>query len=510
MNRRHEASLGAIGLAGSVLVTVGSWWVGALPSAFADNPPQLITLFPIGSTVPRGLYYVGLATMILVWLAVGRAIRRGDPLPIARWTVLWALPLLFAMPMGRDLWAYAAQGNLLQHGLDPYQYGPGVLPGLYSNEVSPIWLYSTSPYGPFWLFISRIATQAAGAHIVVAALLLRLPAFAGLLAWIWTIPRLAARLGPATAARADFALWLAAASPVTLVLGLGGGHNDLAMIALMLVGLLIATTGGPWSRLLVAGLVFGLAVSIKSPAAVALAFSVPLWLRATDQRPRLRTVLIASATVLLGAAATLALSSVATGLGLGWTNQAATGVAVVSWLSAPTALSMLVALATGGAHGSTTLDSSMRAFRLAGEIVAVVWVAACWLFAFRGRVIAWLAAALGVAAVLTPAVQPWYLLWALALAGLAGRGRFIVLAGTMAGVLFPVLYRPNGQGLDMKPIGAALVAGAALITWLSTRERLSTRDATRPGSILPEVIPADDNSAEHARAEVSADDGAEL
>ena len=114
---------------------------------------------------------------------------------------LAAGPLLFAAPLGRDLWAYAAQGHLTGRGLDPYTSSPADVPGRFSVEVSSRWMHSSAPYGPLWLRISQFAAWVSRDHPLVAALLLRLPAFAGLLLCCWAVPVLAERLAGRAAAR---------------------------------------------------------------------------------------------------------------------------------------------------------------------------------------------------------------------------------------------------------------------------------------------------------------------
>ena len=42
--------------------------------------------------------------------------------------VLWILPLLVVAPMfSRDVFSYAAQGEMMSHHINPYNYGPGTL-----------------------------------------------------------------------------------------------------------------------------------------------------------------------------------------------------------------------------------------------------------------------------------------------------------------------------------------------------------------------------------------------
>ena len=90
-----------------------------------------------------------------------------------------------------------------------------------------------------WLRLSQAADWISGGHPTVAALLLRLPALAGLLLCAWALGEIATRLR--LRGRLGQALWLGVASPLTVVLGVGGGHNDLIMMGLAFAGLALAS-----------------------------------------------------------------------------------------------------------------------------------------------------------------------------------------------------------------------------------------------------------------------------
>jgi hypothetical protein len=133
-------------------------------------------------------------------------------------------------------------------------------------------------------------------------------------------------------------------------------------------------------------------------------------------------------------------------------------------------------------------------------VVAVPLLVALWLLAARPtadarRVVAAFAAALGVAALLAPSVQPWYYCWGLALAGLVVAGRALIVALAAVGLLFAVMITPDGFGLESDPWAPVVVAAALLVCWLVLPNRLSVPD---------------DHGADHARTEVRTDDRAEL
>src|SRR6185312_965038 len=211
----------------------------------------------------------------------------------------------------------------------------------------------------------------------------------------WTLPPIARRMG----GRTELALWLGVASPLTLVLGVGGGHNDLLMAGLL-----------------------GAASVVKTPAVAGLAFAVPIWLHVREPHrrgfPPVRTIVSSSAVAGAVGLATMTMVSVGSGLGWAWLHEISSDISVVNWLSVPTAIAILLKLATGHVTGATDLDAGMRFIRSLGSALTGVVLAGLWFVALRRAPLTCLVIGLGAAASLVPAVQPWYYCWALVLAGL--------------------------------------------------------------------------------------------
>jgi uncharacterized membrane protein YccC len=95
---------------------------------------------------------------------------------------------------------------------------------------------------------------------------------------------------------------------------------------------------------------------------------------------------------------------------------------------------------------------------------------------------------LGAAAVLVPAVQPWYYCWALVLAGLVVTRRWVWIVLMTTIVSSVIMIRPNGEGLQMDPSLINIIAGSAVACWLTLR--------VRPNAV-PTSAP-DHDRAEHA------------
>jgi alpha-1,6-mannosyltransferase len=442
-----------------------SWRVAAVPTQWSR--PLLVPA--------HVLFYLGLGVLTSAWLLLGRALLRGDPTVTVKvlqhFTSAAGAPFVFAAPLGRDLWAYSAQGHLLSTGLSPYDHGPSAAPGAFAQEVSPRWSDSPAPYGPLWLRLSQAAAWVARDHPLRAALLLRLPAVVGLALCCWAIPALANQLSPRQAERLPLALWLGVASPLMLVLGVGGGHNDLLMLGLGLAGVAIAARGG--LRPLALGVGVGaLGVLVKSPAAIAVAFTVPASLHASRQAPSRRPATASIGVALGGAGAALLTATALSGLGFGWMRQVNSDAQWVSWLSLPSGLTMLGKAIAGDDH-VRGLDDTLRSARTAGEVLAVVVLIALWLLAARQprRTAQLLALAFGVTALLGPSVQPWYYLWALLPAGLAVRRRAAVQALAVAAVVFPIMITPSGVGLESSWAALPVIALAVALVLCGTARR---------------------------------------
>lgn len=449
---RQPRVLLPVAAAGSTAMAISSWWTAALP---AGRPDATAAYVP---------FYLGLAAVLLAWLMLVGCDR---PRTLRRYAAVVALPLLGAAPFGRDLWAYAAQGNLVRHGLDAYAVGPSALPGAFTDQVSPRWLDSPSPYGPLWLRISHLAVDVSAGHPTLAALVLRLPALAGLALILWAVPRLAAALGlERTLARG---LWLGAAAPLTVVLGVGGGHNDLPMLGLALAGLAIATRPG-LRPLAIGAAVICLGVMIKSPAAFALPFAVPVWLRANDRPTTVKnTVTACVATVVAGGLAA-GIVTLAAGLGTGWTHQVNADAQWISWLSLPCAVVMFGRWVRR-AGAIKQLDGTLRAARHVGTALTFAIALVLWITALRAKtgrtVIAALAGTLGSAALLAPSVQPWYYCWGLALGGLVATKRWWLTVLCATALMFPVMIMPSGSGLESDWRALPIIVGALVVAALT-------------------------------------------
>ncbi len=465
------------GLLGTVLIALGSFGAGALP---ANDPTRHLPVIGLlraglpGLHAALALYYVGLVVLVTAWLVLGRLLLTGSthgdteigaevvaPSLLRRMLITWMVPLLFGMPLASsDLYSYAAQAQLARHGLDPYTTTPADLPtvdlGKFLDNVAWKWVDTPSPYGPLWVAISKWVATLTGDHALISVLLLRLLPFGAVVLTARLLPTLARHCGK----RADLALWLAVANPLTLVHAVGGGHNDAVMVALIVCGLVVVTRPGANWRHLVGGVaLMTLSAAVKSPGLVAVAFVVPVYLTGrAGLRPR-DWVRHCAATVAVGAPV-FALVSLIAGVGLGWTKQVSSGAPVINFMSIPTILAVGYRASIGAAHAGTMVDATVRHFRDAGSVVSGLLLIALWFRARRGAAIPLLALALVSVVVLGPAVQPWYFTWALTIGAVFLVAPKHVAWIAITSISLTLLTRPMGSSLEAAAYLPAVLAAA--------------------------------------------------
>jgi alpha-1,6-mannosyltransferase len=257
------------------------------------------------------LAFAGLVLLTWAWLSLVRGVTgRPDGVRLSRWAALaWTAPLALAPPLfSRDGWSYVATGWMAGHGFSPYRYTPSILPSALRSGVGPAWRHTTSPYGPIPLLWGAAASHVT--HDAWAMLVLdRLLAYAGLLLLALVVPRLAGRAGLDPGRSSAVAI----ASPLVVAHGIGGLHHDLLTAALMVAALAVTRPGRWWWG----ALVVGLAAAVKLPGGMAavgvVLLSLPL---AASFLQRLRRTVEVAAV----ASGALVLTSLVSGLGLGWTR----------------------------------------------------------------------------------------------------------------------------------------------------------------------------------------------
>ncbi|WP_141721786.1 polyprenol phosphomannose-dependent alpha 1,6 mannosyltransferase MptB [Micromonospora citrea] len=480
------------GLAGAVLLAAAGWLGGALPGAAAARGGR-----PAEEPWTVALWLVGTGLMVGAWWAL----RRGAP--STRWAYLtaglWALPLLVTAPLGsRDVYSYACQGWAYAHGADPYATGVAEAGCPWVESVAPIWRDTPAPYGPFFVLLAALAVTLGGG-LAGAVVAFRLFAVAGMLLAALCLVGLSRAAGVPTRRAA----WLALACPLVGVHLVAGAHNDAVMLGLLTLGLLVLVRrpGRP-KPLLVAGALLGLAVTVKATAVVVLPFAA---LAAVLGRYTVRALLRDAGWLAGGVLGAVAVTSLLSGLGLGWVGGLTRSGDSEQWTSPPTAVGFVadyVGALLGREPGAVPVTRAAALLLLAVAVATLWWRA--WsglrrlndvrqrvarLEAARPRA-ALLGAGLALAAtvLLAPVFHPWYATWPLALLAVAAT-RTAWFAAPCAAAAFLTL--PDGANLARfsKAPGAlamtALVVGLAVWALLRRRRPRAAHPADAPGAASP-------------------------
>jgi alpha-1,6-mannosyltransferase len=418
---RSRALLGHLGIAG-VLATALVLTVAAprtdslLPESVRPIPEWLAgpfgrTGFGLGVAPLIGL----LALMFVSYAVAARSAHR-----LSGRTVLMAIAafhalVLLAPPLlSTDVFSYQAYARIgAVYSANPYLQGPHAiqLDPLYPF-IDAKWVTTPTAYGPIFTLFSYLL-----APLSIAASVLSYKALAAisslvLVGFVWNGARLRG-LDPARAAA------LVGLNPLVVLYGVGGGHNDLLMLAALAAGIYLLLAhrerSGAASIMLAAG--------IKLTAALYLPFAL-----AGSGGPRTRN---RRREVLVGAAV---------------------GAAIVAWLGYAAfgtgPLHMLATLQKGQSEGdwhslagviSTKLGQPAIG-HIVGLCLAGVFIATtAWLVrrVWRGE-LDWIDGAAWSTVVLlltASALLPWYVAWLLPLAALASDRRLWTVSIVMTGIV---------------------------------------------------------------------------
>lgn len=317
------------------------------------------------------------------------------------------LAFMLAAPLySADIFGYLDYARLaVLHGIDPYLHGAAAAP---HDAVRPYvrWRDVATPYGPLFTIASY---PLAWLDVPTAFWTLKALACAASLGCVALVTRIARQLERPVVP----AVLFVGLNPVLLAYGVGGGHNDFFAVLALLAGVTLALgdRDGPAG----AGLV--MAAALKAPAGIALPF-----------------VLIAHRSWRgIGAAAAPAagvavLAALAFGSGaLGVIRQIAQQQSYVASLSAPS-----LAADALGLHGVTPGLRTIAALLLATGLAVLLW--RTWRGANWLQATGWATLLL----LLTSAwLVPWYVVWLLPIAAVAGDARLRV--ATLAFTAFVVI-----------------------------------------------------------------------
>ncbi len=357
-------------------------------------------------------------------VAAGAAERLSARTVLITIAAMHALVLLAPPLLSTDIFSYQFYGRMPRlYAANPYVAGPHALAlDPLFPYISAKWSYTPTVYGPLFTALSYVLAPLSIAGSVLAYKAIAALASLGTIALVWQAARLRG-VNPVKAAA------LVGLNPLVVIYGVGGGHNDLLMMVMLMAGvyLMLAHRERSGSAMIVT------AAAVKLTAGVMLAFALA---GADGRRGRHRRRDIA---VGAGAAVALLVGLSFLWFGTGPLHLFDTLQKVQSegdWHSIPGFIGGLLGTSTG---------------HVVGDVLAALFVLACvWLLrqTWRGTVDwidagAWTALALLITA---SSLLPWYVVWLLPLAALARDHRLwrVALATTwVVAVLQLVGYVPH-------------------------------------------------------------------
>jgi hypothetical protein len=412
---------GAAGIAGLLVTTLLVALAAAntdllLPESVRPVPAWLAG--PFGST-GLDLGNVGLIiVMVAMFGSYVLAARAADRLS-AR-TVLMciaamnALVLLAPPLLSTDVFSYQFYGRMgAVYGANAYLAGPHAL------ALDPLfpyigakWSYTPTVYGPLFTAVSYVFAPLSIAASALAYKAIAALASLGTVALVWNAARLRG-INPVKAAA------LVGLNPLIVIYGVGGGHNDLLMMLIVVAGIYLMLA----NRVRSASALSVTAAAIKLTGGLMLPFALASG-GARRARERRRDVLI-GAGVAAAAIATLSFAL----FGFGPLHLLGTIQKVQSegdWHSIPGFIGTKIGL-PGVAH-------------VVGWLLAAAFAGVfLWLLrrVWRGQ-LDWIDAAGWTAVTLlltASSLLPWYVVWLIPLAALASDRRLWRVAIVMTGVI---------------------------------------------------------------------------
>lgn len=393
------------------MITVASWGIGWFPRTQLSPLARSGFFIEFRTEVPGVISCIVLMAVGIVWLtrtwilarpwvqAAGEITGRG----LARVLAMWSAPLMLSFPiLSRDVYSYLAQGRMLHAGKSPYAEGVSALPGWFDGGSDSLWAQSPSPYGPFFLVLARIIYFASNGIPEIGVGLLRIIAVLG----VWGCYHFTAKLAQKMGQSANWANWAIVGNPLFLLTMIGGVHND----ALMIAGVFSAFAYAYDRRPMAATMALAIAVSVKPIVLLALPFiGLVLLGRSPSMRERWKIWAKVAALSLTW----LLLIGAVTNLWFGWLLAMFTA----GDAAFPYAPVGLIGWSLSNLAGIFGADISLVNAIVVGvfQVIALAIVARLALakeISSPVRLAAW---ALSAVVLLAPIIQPWYILWLMAL-----------------------------------------------------------------------------------------------
>jgi alpha-1,6-mannosyltransferase len=424
-------ALSGLALTGLLISISATHTAQLLPESVRPIPKSLAG--PFGGAGLNLRSYGLVAVLVAMFACYALAVRVADRLSaravLMTIAALYALVILAPPMLSTDIFSYGAYGRMgTLYGANPYLHGPSAIA---LDPVYPFigakWVTTPSAYGPVFTAFSYVLAPLSVASSVVAYKALAALASLATVALVWNAARWRG-VDPVKAAA------LVGLNPVTVIYGVGGGHNDLLMVAAIVAGIYAILQ----HRDRAGGGLLSLAAGIKLTGIVILPFAIA---GGAIRRTGRRDIVVGAVVV---AALVMAVSFALFGTGpLHLPATIHTSQSEGDWHSIPGFISSRVGLGTVG--------------HITGIVLAVACVAAiCWLVrrVWR-RELDWIdgAAWATVAMLITASsLLPWYMAWLMPLAALGSDRRLwrisIVLTGLVL-LIEMVGYIPHGGSVGL-------------------------------------------------------------
>ena len=412
--RLYQPSLGQIrylGFFGSVSVLlgslapgspftskpIGSWFIGIQGSPFVfDQVPSYLA---------QVVFYLGLLAVLVSWFQIVRAVVAKSAttrflLITALW---WFLPLLIAGPLfSRDVYSYAAIGEMVSRHISPYLYGPNILGATpYLNTVDPFWGNAPAPYGPLFLWIAGASAVVSSHDAFVTMLILRALSIVVVVA----ISAVAMKVAKIAGYDPKLALVLVGMNPIFVYHLASSAHND----AIMMLGLALGIWAFKRDHPYIATFAITAGASVKVPVIVAVAAIA--FLSTPDRRLLSKVVpAIKHGVVML---LTLAGLTTVSGVGWGWVHNLSTPGTVVS----PAVPTTIIAAWLSRLASLFGLPSSFGLLLTVFRGLGLILAATITLYLVYNVATFGFDKAVGLSllaiVLLGPVIQPWYITWGL-------------------------------------------------------------------------------------------------
>ena len=281
---------GRVGLAGllatGLLISLSAAHTQSLlPRSLRPVPGWLAGAFGhVGLDIGLPGLILALSLMFLSYaLAVGATKQLSRRAVLGSIATLNVLALVAPPLMSSDLFSYIAYGRLgAMYGINPYLHGPNLIAfdPLY-QMIGVQWTHTPTVYGPLFTALSYpLAGLGIAANVFAYKGIAALSCLA-IVALTWHAARLRG-IDPVKAVA------LVGLNPVIVVYGVGGGHNDLLMLAILVAGIyvLLRQREGTGGAMIMAATAVKLTAGMLLPFALAAAAGRRV---ATSGRARLLT-----------------------------------------------------------------------------------------------------------------------------------------------------------------------------------------------------------------------------